>query len=122
MLIQYKEKTQTRRFASKMEKPSKNPNAPKALKVLLKKHAGRSGGRITVRHHGGRHKRFYRIVDFKRMLRGVTGTVSAFEYDPNRNVNIALIQYENGEKHYILAPQGLVVDHKSMPNKFWWNL
>ncbi len=112
MLIQYKEKTQTRRFASHMEKPSSNPNAPKGLKMLLKKHAGRSGGKIMVRGQGGRHKRYYRVIDFKRDKLNVEGTVMAFEYDPNRSVEIALINYSDGEKRYILAPQGLKVGAK----------
>lgn len=109
MLIEYKEKTRTRRFASKMSKPAKNANAPKNLRVILAKHSGRSGGRVTVRHQGGRHKRFYRIIDFKRNKFGVEGRVEAFEYDPNRNVQIALISYTDGEKRYILAPQGLKI-------------
>ena len=116
MLIQYKEKTNNRRFASKMAKPAKNDKAPKKLKVLLKKHAGRSGGKVTVRHQGGRHKRMYRLVDFKRNNFGVEGTVAALEYDPNRTVNIALVQYVSGEKRYILAPQGLNVGDKVVAN------
>lgn len=112
MLINYKEKTRTRRFASKMSKPAKNNDAPKALKVLLKKHAGRSGGKVTVRHQSGRNKRFYRMIDFKRSKREVDGTIAAFEYDPNRNVNIALVNYADGEKRYILLPIGLKVGDK----------
>lgn len=107
MLIQYKEKTNTRRFSSKMEKPKKTEKIAKGLHVLLKKHAGRSKGRITVRHQGGRHKRYYRIIDFKRNKLNVEGVVMAIEYDPNRNVNIALIKYTDGEQRYILAPKGL---------------
>lgn len=109
MLTQYKEKTNTRRFASKMMKPKKNFDAPKGLKVLLQKHSGRSGGRITVRHQGGRHKRYYRMIDFKRDKLGVEGKVLAFEYDPNRNVQIALVQYSDGDRRYMLAPNGLKV-------------
>lgn len=112
MLINYKEKTQTRRFASKVEKPKKNKTAPKNLKVILKKHSGRSHGTITVRHQGGRHKRYFRIVDFKRDKTGVEGEVVNFEYDPNRNVSLALIQYTDGEKRYILTPKGLSVKNK----------
>lgn len=108
-LIQYKESTPTRRFASKMEKPKNNLDAPKKLKVTLKKHSGRTNGRITVRGQGGRHKRYYRMVDFKRNKFGVEGKIEAFEYDPNRNVNIALVSYPDGEKRYILAAQGLKV-------------
>lgn len=109
MLVEYKEKTRTRRFASKMVNPKTNVTAPKGLKVLLAKHSGRSKGRITVRHQGGRHKRFYRIIDFKRDKFGIKAQVEAFEYDPNRNVQIALISFSDGEKRYILAPQGLKV-------------
>ncbi len=108
MLISYKEKTQTRRFASRMLKPKKNANAPKKLKSLLPKKSGRSGGKITVRHQGGRHKRYYREIDFKRDLTGVA-KVEALEYDPNRNVQIALVMYENGQRRYILAPKELKV-------------
>lgn len=92
-----------------MVNPKKNLTAPKGLKVLLAKHSGRSKGRITVRHQGGRHKRFYRIIDFKRDKFEVEGRIEVFEYDPNRNVQIALVGYSDGEKRYILAPQGLKV-------------
>lgn len=113
MIIQYAEKTKTRRFASRMVKPKKNGNEADSLKVILKKHAGRSSsGRITVRHQGGRHKRYYRMVDFRRDKDGVEGKVMAFEYDPNRNVQIALIQYTDGERRYILSPSGLKVGDK----------
>lgn len=113
MIIQYAEKTKTRRFASHMSKPKKNGNEIEGLKVILKKHAGRSSnGRITVRHQGGRQKRYYRMVDFKRDKDGVEGKVVAFEYDPNRNVQIAQIQYSDGDKRYILSPIGLKVGDK----------
>lgn len=117
MLVQYKEKTKTRRFTSHMEKPVRNSKAPKKLKFLLKKHSGRSHGHVTVRHQGGRHKRYYREIDFKRDKFGVPGTVSAFEYDPNRNVNIALINYSDGEKRYILAPKDLKVGETIVSDK-----
>ncbi|MCR4306294.1 MAG: 50S ribosomal protein L2, partial [Candidatus Daviesbacteria bacterium] len=85
----------------------------KNLKVLLKKHSGRSaGGMVTVRSQGGRHKRYYREIDFKRDKFGVMGEVAALEYDPNRNVEIALIKYADGDYRYILAPKGLVVKDK----------
>lgn len=109
MLIAYKEKTQTRRFASRLRKPKNYADSPKRLKTLLKKHAGRSGGKVTVRHQGGRHKRFYRDIDFKRNKFDIKATVEALEYDPNRNVEIALLKYEDGERRYILAPKGLKV-------------
>lgn len=72
--------------------------------------AGRgAGGRISVRHRGGGHKRRYRDIDFKRDLHDIPGTVKTIEYDPNRSVNIALVFYANGQKRYILAPKGLKV-------------
>ncbi len=85
----------------------------KSLLVPLNKKAGRNAqGRITVRHRGGGHKRLYRIVDFKRDKDGIPGTVATIEYDPNRTANIALINYADGEKRYILAPAGLKVGDK----------
>ncbi len=76
----------------------------------LKKHAGRNHqGRITVRHRGGGNKRYYRIIDFKRDKRGIPARVIAIEYDPNRSARIALLQYADGEKRYIIAPVGLMV-------------
>jgi large subunit ribosomal protein L2 len=83
------------------------------LKKLLKKNSGRSSsGKITVRSQGGRHKRFYREIDFKRNKFGITGEVVSLEYDPNRNVAIALVKYPDGEFRYILAPKGLNVSDK----------
>ncbi|MEK7616737.1 MAG: 50S ribosomal protein L2 [Patescibacteria group bacterium] len=82
------------------------------LKHILKKHSGRSGGRVTVRGQAGRHKRYYREIDFKRDKFGVEGEVLDFEYDPNRNVSIALIKYSDGEYRYILTPEGLKVGDK----------
>ncbi|OGE37764.1 50S ribosomal protein L2 [Candidatus Daviesbacteria bacterium RIFCSPHIGHO2_02_FULL_39_8] len=79
----------------------------KNLKKILKKHSGRSHGRVTVRGQGGRHKRYYRQIDFKRSKFGVTGEMVEFDYDPNRNIEIALIKYQDGEYSYILKPQGL---------------
>src|SRR3989344_3570695 len=80
----------------------------KKLKTLLSKKSGRnSEGKITVRHQGGRAKRFLREVDFKRDKKDVWGKVYSIEYDPNRTANIALVIYEDGEKRYILAPLGL---------------
>ncbi len=75
-----------------------------------KKHAGRNAqGRVTVRHRGGGNKRMYRIIDFKRDKKGIPAKVVAKEYDPNRSAHIALVVYADGEKRYILAPQGLNV-------------
>lgn len=80
----------------------------KKLKYILPKRSGRDvSGQIAVRHQGGRHKRFYRIIDFKRDKEGISGRVVAVEYDPNRNVKIAQVAYVDGEKRYILAPEGL---------------
>ena len=85
----------------------------KSLVVTLKKNGGRNNqGKITVRHRGGGAKRKYRIIDFKRNKDGVIGTVTSIEYDPNRSANIALITYADGEKRYILAPNGLKVGNK----------
>ena len=85
----------------------------KSLLEKVKKTAGRNSyGRITVRHIGGGNKKKYRIIDFKRQKDGVEATVLRLEYDPNRSANIALIQYTDGEKAYILAPVGLKPGHK----------
>ena len=85
----------------------------KSLVVTLKKHGGRNNqGHITVRHRGGGEKRKYRIIDFKRNKDGIAGTVVAIEYDPNRSSNIALINYADGEKRYIIAPKNLKVGAK----------
>lgn len=82
----------------------------KSLLVSKPKQAGRNNqGKITVRHHGGGHKQKYRIIDFKRTKDGIPGRVATIEYDPNRSANIALINYADGEKRYILAPNGLQV-------------
>ena len=85
----------------------------KSLVVTMKKSGGRNNqGKITVRHHGGGAKRKYRIIDFKRNKDGIQGTVASVEYDPNRSANIALINYADGEKRYIIAPKGLKVGMK----------
>ena len=85
----------------------------KSLVVTMKKSGGRNNqGIITVRHHGGGAKRKYRIIDFKRNKDGIVGTVASIEYDPNRSANIALINYADGEKRYIIAPKGLKVGMK----------
>src|SRR6476646_10862961 len=82
----------------------------KSLTVPLKKQSGRNNhGRITTRHRGGGHKRFYRIIDFKRNKFGIPAKVASIEYDPNRSARIALLHYADGEKRYILQPVGLTV-------------
>jgi large subunit ribosomal protein L2 len=87
------------------DKPEKSLLAP-----LHKKGGRNNQGKLTVRHQGGGHKRQYRVIDFKRNKDGIPGRVATIEYDPNRSANIALINYVDGEKRYILAPKGLKVD------------
>lgn len=83
----------------------------KRLKVIRKKNAGRNNkGHVVVRHQGGEQKRFLRMIDFKRDKHGVLGRVVSIEYDPNRTCDIALVQYADGDKRYILAPLGLRVN------------
>ena len=85
----------------------------KSLLETIKKHSGRNNtGRITVRHRGGGNRRKYRVIDFKRDKADMTATVLTLEYDPNRTAHIALVQYEDGEKRYIVAPNGLKVGDK----------
>ncbi len=85
----------------------------KSLIEPLKKSGGRNNtGRITSRHRGGGHKRMYRIIDFKRDKTGMDAKVIAIEYDPNRSARIALLQYPDGEKRYIIAPEGVKVGEK----------
>ena len=108
---QFKPTTPSRRgmTVSTFEDITKN-KPEKSLTTSLKKNAGRNSyGRITVRHHGGGSRRKYRIIDFKRRKVDVPAKVVAIEYDPNRTANIALLEYEDGEKAYILAPIGLKV-------------
>ncbi|HZE87515.1 MAG TPA: 50S ribosomal protein L2 [Methylomirabilota bacterium] len=87
----------------------------KKLKTIKKKHSGRdASGQVAVRHQGGQHKRFLRAIDFKRDKVGIVGKVVAIEYDPNRTCDIALVQYPDGDKRYILAPHGIKVHDKIM--------
>ena len=82
----------------------------KSLLAKKEKHAGRNSyGRITVRHRGGGNRKKYRVIDFKRDKEDMNATVLTLEYDPNRSAYIALVQYEDGEKRYIIAPHGLKV-------------
>lgn len=82
----------------------------KKLKVILKKHSGRdSSGQVSVRHQGGRQKRYLRNIDFKRNKEDIEGRVVAIEYDPNRTAEVALILYKDGQRRYILRPEGLNV-------------
>lgn len=94
---------------------SKKTKPVKSLLKILKKHSGRdNSGKVVVRHQGGRQKRFYRMIDFKRDKRDVEATVLRIEYDPNRNAHIALVEYADHEKRYILHPKGLDKDMKIM--------
>ena len=107
----YKPTTPGRRKMSTLVNEEITTSTPeKSLTVTIKKNAGRNNqGKITVRHQGGGAKRKYRIIDFKRNKLNVPGTVASIEYDPNRTANIALINYADGEKRYIIAPKGLTV-------------
>ena len=107
----YKPTTPGRRKMSTLINEDITKSTPeKSLTVTLKKNSGRNNqGKITTRHQGGRVKRKYRIIDFKRNKLNIPGVVASIEYDPNRTANIALINYIDGEKRYILAPKGLTV-------------
>ena len=109
----YKPTINSRRNMSVTDYSELSKVAPeRSLLAPLKKNAGRNSyGRITVRHKGGGNRRKYRIIDFKRDKEGVA-TVLTIEYDPNRSSHIALVEYEDGEKRYILAPVGLKVGDK----------
>ena len=107
----YKPTTPSRREMSVTDYSGLSKVAPeRSLTEISKKHSGRNNlGRITVRHRGGGVRKKYRIIDFKRDKTGVSATVSTLEYDPNRSAHIALLQYADGEKRYIIAPNGLKV-------------
>ncbi len=107
----FKPTTNARRKMSTLINDEITSSTPeKSLVVTLKKNGGRNNqGRITVRHQGGGAKRKYRLIDFKRDKRDIPGLVATIEYDPNRSANIALINYKDGEKRYIIAPKGLTV-------------
>ena len=107
----YKSTTNARRNMSTTDYSELSKVAPeRSLLVSLKKNSGRNSyGRITVRHRGGGQRRKYRIIDFKRDKFDIPATVATIEYDPNRSAFIALLQYEDGEKRYILQPAGLKV-------------
>ena len=110
----YKPTINSRRNMSVVDYSGLSKVAPeKSLLAPLNKKAGRNSyGRITVRHRGGGNRRKYRIIDFKRNKFDVEGTVKTIEYDPNRSAFIALVEYVDGEKSYILAPEGLKVGYK----------
>src|SRR5574344_672347 len=111
----YKPTTPSRRHmtVSAFEGIDKKAKPERKLTEVLKKNAGRNSyGRITVRHHGGGNKQKYRIIDFKRDKTDMFATVLRLEYDPNRTAYIALVEYEDGERRYILAPLGLSAGDK----------
>ena len=103
-----------RRHKTSLDYSSLNKKRPeKKLRRILTKHSGRNNtGKLTVRHQGGRQKRFLRHIDFKRDKKEIPAKVVSLEYDPNRTANIALLVYVDGEKRYILAPEGLKVGDK----------
>ncbi|PWM45099.1 MAG: 50S ribosomal protein L2 [Clostridiales bacterium] len=115
----YKPTTPSRRGMSVLSFEEITKKTPeRSLLAPIKKYSGRNNtGKITVRHQGGGNRRKYRIVDFKRNLTDAPATVIGIEYDPNRSANIALIQYENGSKAYIIAPQKLTVGDKIVSGK-----
>ena len=110
----YNPTTPGRRDMSTIDYSGLSKVAPeRSLLEPMKKHSGRNSyGRITVRHRGGGNRRKYRVIDFKRGKVGVSAEVKSIEYDPNRSAHIALVQYEDGEKRYIVAPHGLKVGDK----------
>jgi len=110
----YKSTTPGRRKMSTLINSEITTSTPeKSLLVSMSKNGGRNNsGKITVRHHGGGEKRKYRIIDFKRNKRDIPGTIATIEYDPNRSANIALVNYVDGEKRYIIAPKGIEVGMK----------
>ncbi|MFO7536049.1 MAG: 50S ribosomal protein L2 [Kiritimatiellia bacterium] len=109
-LKSFKPTTKSRRFmvVSAFDDLTKGKRPERSLLVAKKKSGGRNNqGRITVRHQGGGHKQMYRLIDFKRDKHGIPARVAAVEYDPNRSARIALLNYADGEKRYILCPAGL---------------
>ena len=110
-VIQLRPRTPGQRFQQIADFSSLSKKAPeKALLVPVHKSGGRNNrGRMTVRHRGGGHKRRLRLIDFRRARDGIPAVVAALEYDPNRSANIALLHYVDGDKRYILAPEGLRV-------------
>ena len=116
----YKPTTPSRRHmsVSGFDGIDKKAKPERSLVEVLKKHSGRNSyGRITVRHKGGGNRRKYRIIDFKRDKVDVEGTVLRLEYDPNRSANIALVEYADGERRYILAPVGLNAGDKVLSSE-----
>ncbi len=114
----YKPTTPGRRLGSIMRSEVTKTKPEKALREIVKQQAGRNfQGKITLRHRGGGHKRFYRKVDFLQNRYDVPAEVTAIEYDPNRTANVALIEFPDHEKRYILAANGLAVGQKVVASK-----
>ncbi|MBA2307351.1 50S ribosomal protein L2 [Candidatus Dependentiae bacterium] len=118
-IIARKPRNPSLRFQTYVDTGDLTKKAPeKSLTIGLKKHGGRNAyGRITMRHKGGGAPRKYRIIDFSRSQRDVVGRITSMEYDPNRNVRIALVFYVNGAKAYMLLPQGLKIGDKVIAGK-----
>ena len=108
-LVKTKPTSPARRFVVKVVNPDLHKGKPYAPLLEKKSRSGgrNNNGRITTRHIGGGHKQHYRLVDFKRNKDGIIGTVERLEYDPNRSANIALVLYKDGERRYIIAPDGV---------------
>ena len=118
-IINYKPTTNARRNMSTTDFSALSKTGPeKSLLAPKNKAAGRNSyGRITVRHRGGGNRKKYRVIDFKRQKNDMAATVLTLEYDPNRSAFIALVQYEDGEKRYIIAPNGLKVGDQVFSGK-----
>ncbi len=110
MLKLYKPTTPGRRKASVVDtKELSNVRPARKLRVIKKRKSGRSHGKITIRHQGGQEKRYYRMIDFRRDKFDIPATIKTLEYDPNRSAWIALVCYADGEKRYILMPEGMEI-------------
>ena len=118
MLKLYKPTTPGRRKASVVNtKELSNVRPAKKLRTIKKRKAGRSHGKVTVRHQGGGEKRYYRIIDFRRDKFDIPATIKTLEYDPNRSAWIALVYYADGEKRYILMPEGMKIGNKILNSR-----
>src|SRR3989344_8818601 len=116
MIKRVKGGSPARRFMTKVDQSELTRSEPlKQLTTILEKNSGRGhAGHITMRHQGGRHKRYYRLIDFKRNKFAIPGKVVSLEYDPNRATFVAQINYVDWEKRYILAPEGIAIGDQIM--------
>lgn len=115
VLIKLKPTSPGRRFQIKLRNPDLYKGKQRYKQLLVSKNRinGRNNnGHVTVRHRGGGHKKHYRLIDFKRNKDNISATVERLEYDPNRSANILLLKYADGERRYILAPKGVMVDYQ----------